>query len=227
MLNGRAKANRMLLHAIGFPHHPSSAYVFHLLLLRAWVKNQFRINPPRTASDITLPASHAEDARVAIGAGFRHHRHRRGTFVFGSFSPGASTGSPGENSITSLMRCCSGSLSSPSRGSVTCVSRILDSGGGQARLPCRISGAVGLRANHGKRPFARKSHSWTLAIGSYRTSLVDIAPAMKASGATYPCAHAQVDEKAGNVSGCVAESACCRKLSAQPCQHSNHRYLFR
>ena len=98
---------------------------------------------------------------------------------------------------------------------------------GQARLPCRISGAVGLRANHGKRPFARKSHSWTLAIGSYRTSLVDIAPAMKASGATYPCAHAQVDEKAGNVSGCVAESACCRKLSAQPCQHSNHHYLFR
>ena len=33
--------------------------------------------------------------------------------------------------------------------------------------------------------------------------------------------------KAGNVSGCVAESACCRKLSAQPCQHSNHRFLFR
>ena len=125
------------------------------------------------------------------------------------------------------MRCCSGSLSSPSRGSVACVSRILDSGGGQARLPCRISGAVGLRANPGKRPFARKSHSWTLAIGSYRTSLVDIAPAMKASGATYPCAHAQVDEKAGNVSGCVAESACCCKLSAQPCQHSNHHYLFR
>lgn len=125
------------------------------------------------------------------------------------------------------MLCCSGSLSSPSRGSVACVSRILDSGGGQARLPCRISGAVGLRVNHGKRPFARKSHSWTLAIGSYRTSLVDIAPAMKASGATYPCAHAQVDEKAGNVSGCVAESACCRKLSAQPCQHSNHHYLFR
>lgn len=94
-------------------------------------------------------------------------------------------------------------------------------------LPHWISGAVGLRVNHGKRPFARKSHSWTLAIGSYRTSLIDIAPAMKVSGATYPCAHAQVDEKAGNVSGCVAESACFRKLSAQPCRHSNHHYLFR
>lgn len=174
-----------------------------------------------------LPAPHAEDGHVAIGAALGATGIAGGAFVCGSSSAGASTGSPGENSITSLMRCCSGSLSSPSRGSVACVSRILDSGGGQARLPCRISGAVGLRANHGKRPFARKSHSWTLAIGSYRTSLVDIAPAMKASGATYPCAHAQVDEKAGNVSGCVAESACCRKLSAQPCQHSNHHYLFR
>lgn len=50
---------------------------------------------------------------------------------------------------------------------------------------------------------------------------------MKVSGATYPCAHVQVKEEAGNVSGCVAESACCRKLSAQPCQHSNHHFLFR
>lgn len=75
-----------------------------------------------------------------------------------------------------------------------------------------------MRANHGKRPFARKSHGWIMAIGFYRTSPVDIAPAMKAGGATYPYAHVQVDEEAGNVSGCVAESACCRKLSAQPCQ---------
>ena len=94
-------------------------------------------------------------------------------------------------------------------------------------LPHWISGAVGLRANHGKRPFARKSHSWTLAIGFYRTSWVDIAPAMKASGATYPCAHVQVDGEAGNVSGCVAESACGRKLSARPCKPSNRRRLWR
>lgn len=97
----------------------------------------------------------------------------------------------------------------------------------QAHLPRWISGSVGLRANHGKRSFVRKSHSRTLVIGFYGTSPVDMAPAMKASGATYPCAHVQVDEKAGNVSGCVAESACCRKLSAQPCQHSSHHYLFR
>ena len=86
---------------------------------------------------------------------------------------------------------------------------------------------VGLRANHGKRPFARKSHGWIMAIGFCRTSPVDIAPAMKASGATYPYAHVQVDEEAGNVFGCVAESACCRKLSAQPCQPSNHHFLLR
>lgn len=91
-----------------------------------------------------------------------------------------------KNSITSLMRCCSGSLSSPSRGSVACVSRVLDSKVWQAHLPRRISGAVGLRANHGKRPFARKSHSWILAIGFRRTSPVDMAPAMKASGAKRP-----------------------------------------
>lgn len=84
-----------------------------------------------------------------------------------------------------------------------------------------------MRVNHGKRPFARKSHSWTLAIGLYRTSLVDIAPAMKASGTTYPCAHVQVNEKAGNVSGCVAELAYYRKLSTQPCQLSNRRHLWR
>ena len=84
-----------------------------------------------------------------------------------------------------------------------------------------------MRANHGKRPFARKSHSWTLAIGSYRTSLVDIAPAMKAKGATYPCAHVQVGEEAGNAFGFVAKSACCRKPSAQPCQPPNCHFLFR
>ena len=39
----------------------------------AWVKNQFRINSPSMASNITLPASHTEDARVAISAGLRHH----------------------------------------------------------------------------------------------------------------------------------------------------------
>ena len=39
MLNGRTKANRMLLHAIEFPHHPSSAYGSHLLLLRTWEGN--------------------------------------------------------------------------------------------------------------------------------------------------------------------------------------------
>lgn len=65
-----------------------------------------------------------------------------------------------KNSIISLMRCRSGSLSSPLRGSVACVSRVLDSGGG-ARLPCRISGAVGLRANHEKWRRARKSRRQT------------------------------------------------------------------
>lgn len=83
-----------------------------------------------------------------------------------------------------------------------------------------------MRVNHGKRPFARKSHSWTLAIGLYRTSLVDIAPAMKASSTTYPCAHVQVNEKAGNVSGCVAELAYYRKLSTQPCQPPNRCRLW-
>ena len=65
-----------------------------------------------------------------------------------------------KNSIISLMRCRSGSLSSPLRGSVACVSRVLDSGGG-ARLPCRISGAVGLRANHEEWSRARKSRRQT------------------------------------------------------------------
>ena len=50
---------------------------------------------------------------------------------------------------------------------------------------------------------------------------------MKASGATYPCAHVQVGEEAENVSGRVAKSAWCRKLSAQPCQPSNRRHLWR
>ena len=65
-----------------------------------------------------------------------------------------------KNSIISLMSCRSGSLSSPLRGSVACVSRVLDSGGG-ARLPCRISGAVGLRANHEEWRRARKSRRQT------------------------------------------------------------------
>ena len=119
-----------------------------------------------------------------------------------------------KNSIISLMRCRSGSLSPPLRGSVACVSRIFDCEGKQVYVPCRISGAAGSRANHGKRPFARKSHSWTLVIGFYRTSWVDIAPAMKTSVTTYPCAHVQVDEEAGNISGCIAESACCCQSSA-------------
>ena len=34
-----------------------------------------------------------------------------------------------KNSIISLMCCCSGSLSTPLRGSVACMSRLLDSGG--------------------------------------------------------------------------------------------------
>ena len=51
-------------------------------------------------------------------------------------------------------------------------------------------------------------------------------PALKASGAKHPYAHVQVDEEAGNVSGCAAESACRRKLSAQPCQPSNRRHLW-
>ena len=65
-----------------------------------------------------------------------------------------------KNSIISLMSCRSGLLSSPLRGSVACVSRVLDSGGG-ARLPCRISGAVGLRANHEEWRRARKSRRQT------------------------------------------------------------------
>lgn len=65
-----------------------------------------------------------------------------------------------KNSTISLMRCRSGSLSSPLRGSVACVSRVLDSGRG-ARLPCRISGAVGLRANHEEWRRARKSRRQT------------------------------------------------------------------
>lgn len=60
-----------------------------------------------------------------------------------------------------------------------------------------------------------------------RDQPVDIAPAMKASDATCPYAHVQVDEEAWNVSGCIAESACCCKLSAQPCQPSNCHFLFR
>ncbi len=65
-----------------------------------------------------------------------------------------------------------------------------------------------------------------MAIGFRRTSPVDMAPAMKASGAKCPYAHVQIDEEVGNVSGCVAESAYCRKLSAQPCQPSNHHFLL-
>ena len=51
-------------------------------------------------------------------------------------------------------------------------------------------------------------------------------PALMASGAKYPYVHVQVDEEAGNVFGCVAESACCRKLPAQPRQPSNHHFLL-
>lgn len=40
-------------------------------------------------------------------------------------------------------------------------------------------------------------------------------------------AHVQVGEEAENTSGCVAKSACCCKLSAQPCQPSNCHFLFR
>ena len=174
-----------------------------------------------------LPAPHAEDGRVAMGAALGATDVAGGAFVCGSSSVGASTGSPSarKNFITSSSPCCRDSLSSPLKGSVTCVSRVLDEGK-QAHLPRRISGSVGFRANHGKRSFARKSRSWTLAIDFCRTSPVDMAPITKASGATYPCAHVHVDEEAGNVSGCVAESACCRKLSVQPCQPSNHRFLF-
>ena len=169
------------------PHHPSSAYVFHLLFLRAWVKNQFDVDPSRRASGIMLPVPHAEDGRVAIGAALGATDIAEGAFVCSSSSAGASTGSPSarKNFITSSSPCCKDSLSSPLKGSVTCVSRVLDEGK-QAHLPRRISGAVGLRANHGKRPFARKSHSWILVIGFRRTSPVDMAPAMKASGAKRP-----------------------------------------
>ena len=54
-----------------------------------------------------------------------------------------------------------------------------------------------------------------------------MAPTIKASGTTHPCAHVHVNEEAGNVSGCVAESSCCRKLPAQPCQPSNLRHPWR
>ena len=53
-----------------------------------------------------------------------------------------------------------------------------------------------------------------------------MAPAIKESGATHPSALMQVAVEAGSVSGCVAESACCGKLSAQSCHRSNcHRLL--
>lgn len=61
-----------------------------------------------------------------------------------------------KNSITSLMRCCCGSLSSPLRGSVACVSRVLDSGGGKPACRVILAGKQA-RANHEGRPFARKS----------------------------------------------------------------------
>lgn len=54
-----------------------------------------------------------------------------------------------------------------------------------------------------------------------------MAPAMKESGAAHPSALVQVDVEAGSVSGCVAESAYCYKLSAQPRQPSNHHFLLR
>lgn len=67
-----------------------------------------------------------------------------------------------------------------------------------------------------------KSHGQVMALGFCRPDLIDTVPAMKAIGATYLYAHVQVDEEAGNVSGCVAESTCCcKKLSAQPCQPAN------
>lgn len=40
-----------------------------------------------------------------------------------------------------------------------------------------------------------------------------------------PSAHVQVDEEAGNVSGCIAESTCCCKLFVRPCRPSNRRHL--
>lgn len=90
-----------------------------------------------------------------------------------------------------------------------------------------ISGAAGLRANREERAFRTKEPRVDLSHWLRRTSPVDMAPAMKASGAKCPYAHAQVDEEARSVSGCVAESACCRKLSVQPCQPSNCHFLFR
>ena len=62
--------------------------------------------------------------------------------------------------FTSSALCCRDSLSLPLRGSMACVPRALD-GDEQVCLPRRISGATGLRANHEKRPFARKSRGYT------------------------------------------------------------------
>ena len=97
-----------------------------------------------------LPAPHAEDGRVAIGAALGATDIAGGAFVCGSSSAGASTGSPSarKNFITSSSPCCRDSLSSPLKGSVTCVLRVLDREG-QAHLPRRISESVGLKANHG------------------------------------------------------------------------------
>lgn len=41
-----------------------------------------------------------------------------------------------------------------------------------------------------------------------------------------PSAHVQVDEEAGNVSGCIAESTCCCKLFVRPCLLSNRCRLW-
>lgn len=55
-----------------------------------------------------------------------------------------------------------------------------------------------LQASHGSQPLQVRS--------------VDIVPARRASGTKRLYAYVQVDEEAGNVSGFVAESACCCKV---------------
>ena len=108
------------------------------------------------------------------------------------------------------------------------MSQSLDSEGGKPTYGIELARTVGLGANHEKRRVTLKNHGQVIALSPCRPGPFNIVPAVKANDTKRPlCVHVQVNEEAGGASGCVAEPTCCRKLSAQPCQHSNHHFLLR
>lgn len=69
-----------------------------------------------------------------------------------------------------------------------------------------------MRANHEETTFCMEELQASRGSQPLQVRSVDIVPARRASGTKRLYAYVQVDEEAGNVSGFVAESACCCKV---------------